>query len=158
MERNYPDWFVLIENWVTRGGAGYTLPFLVGARARKSNYQASLKDARSLLEEMFRNPSPEQTKRILLTFCDDLCAPVFGLYRPQDEGQIRGDLCDQVFVREDVFERLNVLDHNNTEEIIEKLLIHSREAVEQGLFSRTGSQWTEFTQDEITRIDNLLEN
>ncbi len=42
MEKNYPDWFVLIENWVTRGGIGYTLPFLVGVRTRKSNYQANL--------------------------------------------------------------------------------------------------------------------
>jgi len=107
---------------------------------------------------MFRISSPIQTSRLLLTFCDDLYAPVFGLYRPQDEGHIKGNWCGQVFVREDVFERLNILDHDSLEEIIEKLLDQSKEAVEQGLFSRTGRQWTKFTQDEITRIGNLLGN
>jgi len=57
MKKDFPDWLTLIEHWVKLGGNGYTLPFLVGARAiNKGLASVQDDDVRQLLDEIFNHP------------------------------------------------------------------------------------------------------
>ena len=71
MASQQPDWLTIIRHWALRGGTGYTVPFLVGARLlREGKTEASLDDARAVLDELF---SPRTTTDTLqLTWCPQL--------------------------------------------------------------------------------------
>jgi hypothetical protein len=155
VQRKNPDWFVLIEHWVSLGGNGYSLPFLVGARASIKGEKPTLNCAHSLLEEIFTNSMVE--KRILITFCPNLGIPIFGLYRKRDIGEIEGHWCEQVFIRTDVFEHLNISDSANMAEITGCLLEYGKEPIRKELYSRRGQNWVKFTNQEVERIHNLLQ-
>jgi hypothetical protein len=154
MSKKYPDWFILIKHWVDRGGQGYTLPFLVGARLyNKGIHKSTKEEVRKLLEEIFNNPVKGNI--IQLTWCNNLSAVIFGLQKEEIPGkQIKSDVTeeDSVFVRNDLLKF-----GNNTKEIINNLTEEYWIPIKEGLYSRNiYGNWVELDEDEIFRIDNLL--
>ncbi|NOK59077.1 MAG: hypothetical protein GFH27_549349n72 [Chloroflexi bacterium AL-W] len=155
MAQTLPDWFILIEHLVTRGGTGYTLPFLAGARAQHLNKTAiTLEEVHTLLEEIFHQPVKNEVAE--LTWCANFDAPVFGLSRIQIPGKVfksEKTNTDAVVVRQDIIDKWG----NSSEDIIKELIRCSEEPIVTGNFSRTSEgTWESFTEDERFRINNLL--
>ena len=156
MDNNQSDWFVLIEHWVAGGSHnGYTLPFLVGARARKrGTTNVTEQYARALLSEIFNSPIKNHIIQIIL--CPDLGVPVFGLYREEIKGKPFYSAltsAQSVFVRHDLLNKWG----DTTQEVFKGILSEAKQPIQEGLFSRTFNQtWTHFSEMELERIDRLL--
>ncbi len=150
-----PDWLTVIRNWVLRGGTGYTLPFLVGARViRDGRTEASLDDAIAILDEMFHPQTPSDT--LQLTWCPQLDAPVFGLNREQIDGVTIRSIHTQersVVVRQDIVTRWG----NSADKLVGALLDYSRAPIVAGNFSRMDRSWHPFSEEERQRIERLLQ-
>jgi hypothetical protein len=150
-----PDWLLLIQHWVRGGGTGYSVPFLVGARALSRGFDsASLNCARELLEEMLnpmgRHPTLE------LTWCRNLDVPVFGISRESIPGVTLASEhtgAPSVIVRSDIRELWGDTRHS----IMAGLIDHAAVPIAAGHFSRTWDQsWTPFADEEKSRITNIL--
>ena len=73
-----PDWFLLIEQWRAKGMGvfGVTLPFIVGALARKAGERKlDSGHVRKVLDEMIGHPVEGYVIEVKL--CVDIDAPVF---------------------------------------------------------------------------------
>ncbi len=156
MNKKTPDWFVLIEHWVSRGGNGYSLPFLVGARARRrGDTDVSEEDARTLLDEIFNNPVKNQVVQIIL--CPNLGVPVFGLSREKIQGKLfHSTITNEpsVFVRQDLLNTWG----ESVDEVLNGILSEAKQPIQEGKFSRNFNHtWTPFSEIELQRIDRLLE-
>jgi len=164
MDRNLPDWLMLIEHWVNRGGIGYTLPFLVGARSLKDNIASPTpNDASNLLKEIFVNPF-EYPLQII--FCGDLQSLVFGLYRrrgvfsrdeqPSTQGKMFNSPetnTPSVFVRQDMLDKYG----DTSEQLINSIVEDFKDPIIKGIFSRSWDRkWSPLTKDETIRIKNIL--
>ena len=155
MDKKLPDWFVLIEHWVSRGGNGYSLPFLVGARARHRGVtNVTEEDARALLDEIFNIPVENQVVQIIL--CTDLGVPVFGLSKEKLQGKLfHSAISDapSVFVRQDLLNTWG----ESVDEVFNGILSEFRQPIQEALFSRDFDHtWTPFSEIELERIDRLL--
>ena len=155
MARDEPDWLVLIAHWCTRGGTGYSLPFLLAARQMREGWPfITVENARNMLAEMFR-PAVVR-KPLSLTWCPDLDVPVFDL----GDDLIRGIVLSSphtsepsLFVRQDIVERWS----DTAESLEAGLLAHAEKPIVSGRVSRTWErEWAPLSQDESTRIRNLL--
>ncbi len=157
MNTNLPDWFVLIEHWVTRGGNGYSLPFLVGARARRNSISNVTEEyTRALLSEIFNNPVKNHVVQIIL--CANLGVPVFGLSREKIQGKLfHSEITNapSVFVRQDLLDTWG----NSAKEVFNGILGEVKQPIQEGLFSRNFNHtWTPFGETEIEKIDRLLKD
>jgi len=157
MNNNWPEWFVLIKYWASWGGTGYTLPFLVGARARwRKMINVTEDDARVLLDEIFNHPIKNFIIQIIL--CPNLGVPVFGLYKETIPGKLfKSTITDlpSVFVRQDLIYKWG----SSVEDVFNGILDEVKQPIQEGLFSRTLSKtWTPFSKEELERIDRLLNN
>lgn len=152
---NRPDWQILIRHWTRGSGIGYTLPFLVGARAlTRGTSRATVDDARILLDEMFHPQAHSDVLQVV--WCPNLDAPVFGLNKESIPGETITSAhsgAPSVIVRSDILRHWGP----SVEEVIAGIIAHSQEALESGRFSRTWDQkWELFSDTEVSRIRNLL--
>lgn len=157
MNEKAPDWFVLIGHWVSRGGNGYSLPFLVGARARnKGDTNVSDEDARILLDEIFNHPVKNHVVQIIL--CPNLGVPVFGLSREKIQGKLfHSTITNEpsVFVRQDLINTWG----ESADEVLNGILREAKQPIQEGMFSRNFNHtWSDFSEIELQRINRLLEN
>jgi hypothetical protein len=157
MDQKLPDWFVLIEHWVSRGGNGYSVPFLVGARAKHRGITNVTEEyASTLLDEIFNSPIQNQVVQIIL--CPDLGVPVFGLSREEIHGKLFHSAITNhpsVFVRQDLLNEWG----ESTDEVFKGILSESRQPIQDSMFSRDFDHtWGRFSETELVRIDRLLKD
>ncbi|MFZ5858428.1 MAG: hypothetical protein ACOYZ6_16505 [Chloroflexota bacterium] len=157
MNQKLHDWFILIEHWVTRGGNGYSLPFLVGATARHRGIVNITEDyAIALLGEIFNYPVNKHVVQIIL--CPNLGVPVFGLSRHEIQGKLFHSLVNNepsVFIRQDLLNEWG----KSRDEVINGIFDGAKKPIQDGLFSRTFDHtWALFSETEIERIDRLLKD
>jgi hypothetical protein len=155
MDKKLPDWFVLIEHWVSRGGNGYSLPFLVGARARHSGVTNITEQyTRTLLDQIFNSPVKNYVVQIIL--CSNLGVPVFGLSREKIDGKLFQSAitnAPSVFVRRDLLNTWG----ESTDEVFNGILNEFKQPIQDGLFSRNFDHtWSHFSETELARIERLL--
>lgn len=75
----FPDWYLLIKAWLTKGRYGLTLPFLVGARAHmQARESATRQDIVSLLDEIVHQPVAGQI--VHARWCGDYQSVVLAIY------------------------------------------------------------------------------
>ena len=157
MDTIFPDWLILIKHWVSGGGTGYSLPFLVGARAKNRKLESVTEnDARVLLDEIFNYPVKNFIIQVII--CPNLGVPVFGILKEQIPGKLFKSTIKNlpsVYVRQDLITKWG----NSTDDVINGMVSDSKQPIEHNLFSRTFMQtWAPFSEEEIGRINRLLSN
>ena len=159
-----PDWFVLIREWVDKGyGAnGLTLPFLVGALARKeSNNNPTAEDARALINEMITAPVAGYVTEV--SWCSDLGAPVFRA--TPDDSPLR--ISSALVVKHPTETRDSLVLGTNLESrwgssdpqsLIESLIKDAEGPIEDHTYSRNHGQYANFQPGELELIEATIMN
>jgi hypothetical protein len=141
---NTPFWFQLIHSWCfEKHFTGLTLPFIVGADARRMASSPSPADVKRLLDEM---TSYESHGSILVVrWCFLRSTYVFGLI-PSAGGRLQID--PQIADTESKIQR-----------VLNEISKSSESLVGARLYSRYGNpaRWSDFTDDELKFIDSVID-
>lgn len=153
-----PDWFMLLEQWKTKGMGEYgvTLPFLVGALGRS---------APQLLKEIINSPVSGYVTEV--RWCADLSAPTFSVTKTtQSTMQLKSSVPDpngetSLGFSQDLHSTLG-LNCKDASECLKKLIDHAAPAIERHTYSRNLStvtrktEWGPFTVEEINFIKEVI--
>ncbi len=167
-----PDWFTLIQQWREKGMGEYgiTLPFLVGALARKTGESSlNANHVREALDLIIKSPVDGYVTEVRL--CAAIDAPVFtvtplnsatnqmihksSFVRPSGEGTSLG-------FSTDLHSEYGGLGCSDADECFEKLINHAAEHVQQGHFSKYWSEtennyiYGEFQAKDLEFIKEVL--
>jgi hypothetical protein len=159
---NKPDWFLLVHDWVIkRGMTGLSVPFLVGARARRLGSEAgTVEDAKQVLSEIVANPVNGYIAEF--RWCTFLKTYVVGLKSTGQE-QMFGQIftspstgANAVVVQSDLCKKWG----QDMKSIIDHVVEEVRDPIEKGLYSRSHStgemKWQRFDERDLQRIDQAL--
>lgn len=159
-----PDWFVLIREWVDKGyGAnGLTLPFLVGALARKGgNNNPTAEDARALVNEMTTAPVAGCVTEV--SWCSDLGAPIFRATPDDSSSRMSSTLVIRhpTEMRDSLVLGTNLESRWGSSEpqsLIESLIKDAEGPIKDHTYSRNHGQYAYFPDGELTLIDGTITN
>jgi hypothetical protein len=162
-----PDWFILIKQWVANPRrTGLTLPFLVGALARKAGRTgADEQYVREVLNEIVARPVGGYVAQV--SWCGDIRAPVLSTARvgsrhkmASPTGLPNGPAAGNTLA----FTR-NIVDHwslKDPRDLLEKLTEDAVRAIRDGGYSRRPAddsgefEYADFTTAELEFIDGAI--
>lgn len=143
------DWFILIRDWKAKGmgQVGVTLPFLVGALARKTGQaNLSVQDIRSLLREIVERP--EQGYVTEVRWCPNVQAPVLSVSMVNDPNRLpfksyysASNGQPSLGFSQDI-QSMSGLSCSGAQECLEALVSDAAPHIKRRTFSRTMNQTT----------------